>query len=437
MVKKNYDAVIIGAGIIGNCIAYELCKKGWKTLSVDKLDGSGAGSTAASCAIVRASYSTYEGVAIAYEGFDIWAQWSDYLKIRDPQGMAILKDTGQVFFKTHGHDWQKILGLFDTIGVAYEEWDLDRCKKKMPFLDFHQYWPVTRPEKDDRFFDPNPEYIEGAIFNPGGGYMSDPKLSTHNVQAAAEAVGADFLFNQEVIDIHKTGGRVSGITLGDQSRIDAPVVINAAGPHSFIINRLTGVEEGMKIKTRPLRHEVAVVPAPPGMDYQKEGYYVSDGDSGVYFRPEVGNTILIGSEDPDCDSKDWITDPDNYNNQITDEQWTAQVYRCARRLRDLPVPGQKKGIADLYDVTDDWYPIYDKSDLDGFYMAIGTSGNQYKNGPIAGMMMTHLIEQCENGRDHDADPVPYTLPILGLTINLGFFSRRREINEDSSFSVNG
>lgn len=39
--EKNYDAGIIGAGIIGNCIAYEMAKKGMKTLSTDKLGGSG------------------------------------------------------------------------------------------------------------------------------------------------------------------------------------------------------------------------------------------------------------------------------------------------------------------------------------------------------------------------------------------------------------
>ena len=31
---------------------------------------------------------------------------------------------------------------------------------------------------------------------------------------------------------------MSGITVADGTRINAPVVINAAGPHSFVINRL-------------------------------------------------------------------------------------------------------------------------------------------------------------------------------------------------------
>jgi sarcosine oxidase, subunit beta len=51
--------------------------------------------------------------------------------------------------------------------------------------------------------------------------------------------------------------------------------------------------------------------------------------------------------------------------------------------------------------------------------------------------MAELISACERGRDHDRDPLPVLLPRTGHTLNLGFFSRRREINPESSFSVLG
>ena len=76
---KTYDAIIIGAGIIGAPIAYELTKMGYKTLNVDKGPDAGEGSTAGSCAIVRAHYSTEDGVAFAYEGFKYWLDWENYL----------------------------------------------------------------------------------------------------------------------------------------------------------------------------------------------------------------------------------------------------------------------------------------------------------------------------------------------------------------------
>jgi sarcosine oxidase subunit beta len=70
-------------------------------------------------------------------------------------------------------------------------------------------------------------------------------------------------------------------------------------------------------------------------------------------------------------------------------------------------------------------------------MAIGTSGNQYKNAPVVGRMMAELIDQCEKGLDHDKKPLQFKLPHIGRTINAGFFSRKRQINRNSSFSVNG
>ena len=95
-------------------------------------------------------------------------------------------------------------------------------------------------------------------------------------------------------------------------------------------------------------------------------------------------------------------------------------------------------MVELYDVTDDWIPIYDKSDLPGFYMAVGSSGNQFKNAPVAGeMKWPRLIVACEAGRDHDQEPVEFRLKNLDRTISVGFYSRNREINENSSFSVLG
>ena len=70
-------------------------------------------------------------------------------------------------------------------------------------------------------------------------------------------------------------------------------------------------------------------------------------------------------------------------------------------------------------------------------MAVGTSGNQYKNAPVVGALMATLIEQVEAGRDHDREPVRFSMRYTGRECDVGFFSRLREINPDSSFSVIG
>ena len=288
--------------------------------------------------------------------------------------------------------------------------------------------------------------LEGALYCPEGGYVNDPALSTHNVMRAAEAKGAEFLFNAEVKKVSSKEGKVTGIVLGDGTAIDAGIVVNAAGPHSAKINKMAeGVWEQCNIKTKSLRHEVMYCPSPEEYDYLNDGYHMSDGDVGCYCRPEAGNLFLIGSEDPECDSQEWVDADEFYagkggpgrDNQLTDAQWKAQCYRLGRRLPSLQVPNQPNGVVDLYDCSDDWIPIYDKSDMKGFYMAIGTSGNQYKNAPVVGHMMACLIHECEKGLDHDRNPYRYKLPHIGRVLDIGFFSRNREINYNSSFSVNG
>lgn len=433
---RRYDAVIIGAGVIGANIGFELAKAGYRTLNVDKLPAAGYGSTANSCAIIRCHYSTRAGVTMAYEGVFYWREWADYLEAEDERGIAEYIECGGVYLGNDDRYSDKVLPLFDEIGIAYERWDTEQLRRRVPGIDTGEHSPPKSPDDDDFWADPARE-ITSAVYSPVAGYVSDPQLAAHNLQRAAEAKGGHFTFNTEVTGIRSRDGRVTGVELAGGIFIEAPIVVNVAGPHSHVINEMAGVGGTAAIATRPLRHEVHHVPAPPGLDYERDGILVGDDDLGTYFRPEVGNHILVGSQDPECDPPMWVDDPDEYERSITEDQWRRQVLRLARRLPELGVPSERKGVADLYDVSDDWIPIYDKTDLDGFYVAIGTSGNQFKNCHVAAYCLVKLIEAVEGGHDHDADPLKVTLPHTGLELDLGAFSRNRPVNEDSSFSVLG
>ena len=98
--SERYDGIIIGAGIIGACTAFELAKRGWRTLNVDKLPAAGYGSTGSSCAIIRTHYSTLDGSALAYEGYFRWEEWASYLGARDERGLAVFHKTGCLVMKT-------------------------------------------------------------------------------------------------------------------------------------------------------------------------------------------------------------------------------------------------------------------------------------------------------------------------------------------------
>src|SRR5262249_53501154 len=151
-------------------------------------------------------------------------------------------------------------------GVAFEEWDAQELARRCPLYDIGAFYPPKRPD-DPAFHDPPLAPLEGAVFTPQAGFVVDPQLATHNVQRAAEAAGGEFLFGSEVMEIHQRHGCVAGVSLADGTLIDAPVVVNVAGPHSAIVNRMAGIEDDMRLTTRPLRHEVHHVPAPPGSDF--------------------------------------------------------------------------------------------------------------------------------------------------------------------------
>ena len=431
------DAVVIGAGIIGTAIAFELSKAGRRTICVDRAPKAGYGSTSSSCAIIRVHYSTLEGTAFAFDAYHDWKNWSGYLGAAASSELdeARFHETGCLVMKTQGNGYlTKILDNARTLSIPYEEWDEDEITRRLPGYDLRCYAPAKRMDDPD-FGEPGSGRIGGGVFFPTAGYISDPQLASQNIQAAAQAVGCHFLFNRAVSEIPSAGGRVQGVVLEDGSRIDAPVVVNVAGPHSSKVNELAGVISDMAITTRALRQEVAHVPAPEGLDFEGSGLVVSDNDIGVYCRPETGNYVLAGSEDPPCDPHDWA-DPDDFNGDFSD-QATTLALRLAQRMGGLKLPSRMRGVVDLYDVTQDWLPIYDRSVIDGFYMACGSSGNQFKNAPAAGRLMAGLIDYCESGNDHDSEAFRLKLTHIDYELDTATMSRRREINPDSSFSVLG
>ncbi|MEE2805348.1 MAG: FAD-dependent oxidoreductase [Pseudomonadota bacterium] len=429
-----YDAVVIGAGVIGAAVGFELSKKGWKTLNVDKLSGAGYGSTAASCAIIRVHYSTLDGCAMAYEGYHYWKDWSNYLGIDDTLLAQFIECGCMVYLTEQNRFLETVLARADELDIPYQRWTPAEVERRLPITRTSRFGPVKLPDDPD-FAQPTGSDSLSAVYFPTAGYINDPQLSARNLQRAAESRGGRFLFGQGVVEILKVDGRAAGVLLSDGSKVESKVVINVAGPHSMKINALAGVVEEMNIHNRALKVEVAHVPPPPGFDYEHDGFVVSDSDIGCYSRPETGNHILIGSEDPDCDERIFV-DPDAWDENFSD-QWRAQVYRQAQRYPDLPVSSPLRGVVSMYDVSDDWLPVYDQSSLPGFYMACGTSGNQYKNAPVAGKLMAELVEYCESGNDHDRYPMPFLLDHIGFVLNTATVSRLRPINPESSFSVLG
>ncbi|MEM6932369.1 MAG: FAD-dependent oxidoreductase, partial [Pseudomonadota bacterium] len=365
-----------------------------------------------------------------------WRDWEDYLESHDPNGIAQFREAGCLVMKTemNGH-LEKHMKYSAEVSCPFEEWGAEEIGSRLPIYSLESFSP-PKSRTNSSFGEPNGDQLRGGVYWPNGGYVNDPALSAQNLIHAAKSKGAEVRLGSEVAEILQTAGRVKGVKLSSGEEFHAPVVINVGGPGSSKINGLAGVLDDMTISTRPLRQEVVHVPAPEGFDFEVNGMIVSDSDIACYCRPEHGNHILIGSEDPPCDQHQWTENDIDYDRDFS-EQWMTQAMRYGQRVPSLGIPSKMRGVVDLYDASTDWIPIYDKSSLPGFYMACGTSGNQYKNAPIAGKMMASLVAYCEAGNDHDGTPLTFQLPYLERNIDVGFYSRKRQINDESSFSVLG
>ena len=422
------DVVIIGAGVMGASIALDLSRSGREVVVVDKGDAVGGGSTSASSSVVRTNYSTLEGVIAAWESTLTWRSFPDHVGgIDGPVARFIA--TGMLMFDPPGHDRATTLRHFDTVGVPYEVVAATAIPQRFPAVDNHRFWP-PKTAADPAFFDP-PDGELDALWMPDGGFVDDPQLAAVNLMDAARRAGASVRLGTAVDTVETTDAGVTGVRTTTGESIRARCVVNAAGPWSAQVNRSVGRDLGLRVGTRALRQEVHTLMAPDDFTPESGGAVVGDMDLGTYFRPHFGGTIVVGGVEADCDPLDWLDDADACALSPTTELFESHTFRVARRIPGAEVPLRPRGLGAAYDVTPDWVPIYDRTDVDGYYVAIGTSGNQFKNAPIVGGIMRTIIDACESGRDHDRDPARYECRHSGNTLDLSHYSRKRTPNATS------
>mmetsp|Transcript_96472 Transcript_96472/g.241942 ORF Transcript_96472/g.241942 Transcript_96472/m.241942 type:complete len:478 (+) Transcript_96472:57-1490(+) len=432
---RTYDVVVVGAGVIGSSCSLELRKLGYSTLNVDSNPSPGYGSTSSSSAIVRHFYSFEDSCRLAWEGYHCWKAWADHLEAAPGEDLCVLHEIGCAAVDAPASPAartyiSRVRNSMKACSIPCEEWDLPEIRRRMPYLSTTSYFPPRRID-DDAFGADTGGEIAGLLFCPHAGYVNDPQLAARNVTDAVIRRGGDYRWRAHVVQINcnASGSKVSGVTLQDGSVIEAPIIVNAAGPHSQAVHDLAfagaGVADDSLVSSKPLKVEVAYLQEPPGSCIDDTMPVIADMDVGVYMRPQMGGQLLVGSVEPECDDLHFIESADHLIEGLSDE-WTNIVYRAALRLPSLQVPNTASGLAALYDTTPDWSPIYDRSALRGFYCMRGTSGNQFKNAPVAGRICANIVDGCENGHDHDAMPLTLPLQHVAGSINLGLFSRRRE-----------
>ncbi|GHF40178.1 hypothetical protein GCM10017056_09660 [Seohaeicola zhoushanensis] len=157
------DVIVIGTGVIGAAIAFELAKQGRRVLSLDRNAQAGHGSTSGSCAIVRMHYSTFDGTAFAWEGYHYWRDWADYLGLPAGSDLARFREVGCLVMKTEANGQLEKHKTFSAeLGCPFEELTAEQVQARLPICDLASFAPARRLD-DPAFGQPNGRRMGGAV----------------------------------------------------------------------------------------------------------------------------------------------------------------------------------------------------------------------------------------------------------------------------------
>jgi sarcosine oxidase subunit beta len=352
---QTYDAIVIGAGVMGASLAFHLAERGLKPAILErKVTASGA--TGHSSGLVRMHYDLAAESELTFKSYQIYfSDWKERVG-----GDCGFINTGfmQIAKREHEDKLRGNVANQQKIGINTSVISSAEAKQLFPDL-------IT-------------DHFDFAAYEPDSGY-ADATLTANSFLESAKRNGATLIQNCEVTAIRTAGGKVIGVST-DQGDFDAPIIINAAGAWAKHVASLAGIEVPLETWT----HDVAFLHRPPSLGKIPA---VIDDIINCYFRPEGGALILAAGEDESLRGEP----PDAEDQTPTDTFLEKLIDQMVKRIPKIEESGLHSIHVGRDGITPDQRAIYSASGLDGFYLACGLSGTGFKTSPAAGASLVELI----------------------------------------------
>jgi sarcosine oxidase subunit beta len=353
---QTYDAIVIGAGVMGASIAFHLAERGLKVAILERKTVA-SGATGYSSGLVRMHYDLAVEAKLTFVSYkNYYSNWRERVG-----GECGFINTG--FLKIVKREYEDKLR-----GNVANQQKIGINTSVISAADVRKLFP-----------DFNTEHFDFAAYEPDSGY-ADATLTTNSFIDAAKRNGATLIQNCEVIAVRTAGGKVIGVNTTQGAFGDAPIVVNAAGRWAKQIASLAGLQIPLETWT----HDVAFLHRPPSLG--KIPTVIDDIING-YFRPEGGALILAASEEdslrgetPDADEQ---TPSPTFVEKLIDNM--------VKRIPKIEESGLHSIHVGRDGLTPDQRAIYSAAGPDGFYLACGLSGTGFKTSPAAGASMAELI----------------------------------------------
>jgi sarcosine oxidase, subunit beta len=355
-VPKTADIVILGAGVMGASIAFQLAKrKAGRVVVIDK-DHVGHGGSGRSSALIRMHYTYPPEVQLALLSLKIFQNWKD-----------VVGEPGD--FRRTG---------FIRI-VAPHERERLRSNVEMQSKIGVNVRLITRQELHELEPDWHLDDVDVAAYEPDSGY-GDGAGVANDFLSRARDMGVTYLPRTTVTQLRVGGGEIRGVAT-DEASIGAPVVVLATGPWTRPLLREMGCD--LPIETE--FHHVAILKNAPGM--KGGGSACIDSGTATYFRSDGDDKFLVG----DFYGRRGV-DPDNFPQRASDESLETLIDRASRRIPALENAEVMRGVTGVYDVTPDSRPLLgEMPEVKGLHICAGFSGMGFKISPAIGVVMSELL----------------------------------------------
>ena len=371
---RTADVVIVGAGVQGASLAFHLARRGVRVAVVER-SSVGAGATGRSSGFVRMHYDLELEARLAWASFPYFTGWPERVGDGDPGFVR----TGflQLVPAAFAAALRANVAAHRRIGIESSVLGPDEAGRIVPGMTV-----------DD---------VAAAAWEPASGY-ADPTGTASGFLAAARRLGATYAAGIRVTGVRVDGDRVTGIETAD-GRVDAPVVVVAAGAWSAELARTAGVE----IPVVPWRHDTGYFGLPP--EPPTDIPIVLDHARAVYFRPEGRELLLVGLET----GNDVGGSPDRPLAGPADGILEAMVERVCRRVPWMAAGDLRTVHGGQDGMTPDQRAILGPvggAGPDGLWLDCGFSGSGFKTAPAVG---ASLAEWILDGRPSTVDISPFSL----------------------------
>ena len=347
------DIVIIGGGIIGASIAYQLTQRGMNNVVLLEHDTIASGSSGRATGGIRQQFADERDIRFSLESVRFYARFTQEQNVAVPR--PHFYQHGYLFLVTNEASWQAMqqhVMLQRTLGVPTQLLHRDEVAQRVPQL-----------YVDD---------VVGATFCSTDGY-SDPGAMTRALVQAAIQRGIRVYEHAPVVGITVEHEKVQAVQT-PQETIHTHMVINATGAYAALTARLAGIVD---LPVYPVRRQIYMTE--PCITMPDNVPMVVDLSTGFHFRRRADH-LLVTSPLPFDEEKlrnqQLPLTADAFELSLDNDFWHSTLqgqiqHRCPS-LAHVPIAQVWSG---LYEMTPDEHPILGKTEIEGFLCACGFSGH--------------------------------------------------------------